>query len=56
MKVKMCEGCQYKERRVWAQYHEPKNYHPIGFSHAYAYCKKYGKRCADVKECRGERG
>lgn len=54
MKVKKCERCKHYERRTWVQYIKPNNFHPIGFTHAYAYCKQHGKRCADVKEC-GER-
>ena len=53
VRVKDCEGCEHLQRRVWSQYHEPKNYHPIGFSHAYAYCKKHRKRVSQVKRCEG---
>ena len=52
MKVKQCEKCEHYKRRVWSQYHEPKNYHPIGFSHAYAYCTKFQKRCLSIKHCK----
>ena len=51
MRVKDCKGCEFCVRRTWSQYYEPKNYHPIGFSHAYAYCKKHKKRVSWVKKC-----
>lgn len=51
MRVKDCAGCKYCDRRVWSQYYEPKNYHPIGMSHAYAFCKKHEKRVMNVKKC-----
>lgn len=51
MRVKDCRGCEFCQRRTWSQYHEPKNYHPIGFSHAYAYCTKHRKRVSEVKKC-----
>ena len=50
MKVSVCERCEHYIRKVWSQYYVPNNYHPIGFSHAYAFCKKYNKRCLDVKQ------
>lgn len=51
MKVKDCKKCNYCERRTWVDYHTPANYHPIGFTHAYAYCKKHKKRVLDVRKC-----
>lgn len=51
MKVKQCERCEKYERRVWSQYYEPRNYHPIGMSHAYGYCKHHQERCSNVKKC-----
>lgn len=51
MQVRKCKECNHYERRRWAQYYEPANYHAIGFTHAYGYCKKYGKRCSDVTNC-----
>lgn len=51
MKVKECKKCPHCERRVWSSYYEPKNYHPIGMSHAYAYCKKHKKRVLHVRSC-----
>lgn len=51
MRVKDCKGCRWIQRRVWSQEYKPKNYHMIGFSHAYAYCKKYGMRVSAVKKC-----
>ncbi len=51
MKVKDCETCKHCQRRTWAQYHTPKNYHPIGFTHAYAYCTKHKRRVAEVRKC-----
>ena len=51
MVVKNCEKCMYCERRVWSHYYEPKNYHPIGMSHAYAYCRKHKQRVSKVKKC-----
>ena len=51
MRVKDCKNCEHCQRRTWSQYHEPKNYHPIGFTHAYAYCKKHQSRVLEVKKC-----
>lgn len=52
MKVKDCEKCKHHERRTWSDYYQPMNYHAIGMSHAYAYCKKHGCRCLEVKGCK----
>lgn len=54
MKVKECEQCKHYQRRKYSTYHEPKNYHPIGFSHVYAYCVKHKKRCRSVNKCQKE--
>lgn len=51
MRVRDCKHCDNCERRTWSSYYEPLNYHPIGFSHAYAYCKKHNKRVSEVKKC-----
>ena len=51
MKVKACSGCENCERRKWVQYYVPNNFHPIGFTHAYAYCKKQKKRVSEVRKC-----
>ena len=51
MRVKDCRSCPHCQRRVWSDYHIPKNYHPIGMSHAYAYCTKHRKRVSEVKKC-----
>ena len=51
MKVRECEKCEHYERRVWSHRHYCRNYHDIGMTHAYGYCKKYECRCADVKKC-----
>ena len=50
MKVSICEKCPFYQRRTWSSYYEPKNYHAIGISHAYGYCKHAGKRCLEVKK------
>lgn len=53
MRVKDCKGanCSHCQRRTWSQEHQPKNYHTIGFSHAYAHCDLHGKRVSEVKDC-----
>lgn len=51
MRVKDCKKCPKCTYRKWKDYHVPKNYHPIGFSHVYAYCEFYKKRVLDVKKC-----
>jgi len=51
MRASDCKKCPMYVRRVWSDYYVPKNYHPIGMSHAYAYCKLYKKRVLDVKKC-----
>lgn len=52
MKVKDCKNCKHCERRTFSTYHIPKNYHPVGFSHAYAYCTLHQKRVSEVKKCK----
>ena len=51
MKVKDCKGCKHCKRKVWSNYHMPRNYHAIGMSHAYAYCEKHRCRCLQIKKC-----
>ena len=51
MKVKDCKGCKFCQRQTFSTYHIPKNYHPIGMSHAYAYCSFHKRRVLDVKKC-----
>jgi len=51
MRVRDCRKCKKYMRRVWSDYYIPRNYHPIGMSHAYAWCKKHQKRCREVREC-----
>ena len=51
MRVKDCANCTRCKRRTFSTYHVPKNYHPIGMTHAYAYCEKHRKRVAAVKKC-----
>ena len=51
MRVKDCRKCQKCQRRVWKDYYIPRNYQPIGMSHAYAWCTFHKKRVRDVKEC-----
>jgi hypothetical protein len=51
VRVKDCEGCKHNQRRTWSQYHKPKNFHAVGFSHAYAYCTKHQQRVSAVKKC-----
>ena len=53
MRVKDCKGsnCSHCVRRVWSHEYEPKNYHKIGMSHAYAHCDLHNKRVSEVKDC-----
>lgn len=51
MKVKDCQSCSECARLVWKSYHVPKNYHPIGISHAYAFCLYHQKRIREIKKC-----
>lgn len=53
MRVKDCKGCEYCTRVVWTQYYKPNGYHAIGMNHAYAHCKKHGKRVSAVRRCEG---
>ena len=56
MKVKDCKNknCEHCQRRTFSTYYTPKNYHPIGMSHAYAYCTLHQKRVSEVKKCAKE--
>ena len=49
MKVSKCEKCSCFERRTWSSSYKPLNYHRIGVSHAYGYCRLYSMRCSEVK-------
>lgn len=54
MRVSDCRKCEFHSERRYSTYHEPRNYHPIGMSHRYAFCELTKRRCSDVKdnECR----
>lgn len=52
MKVKDCRECKHYSYRRWSLSYQPANYHAIGMSHAYGYCKQYDMRCANVKKCK----
>lgn len=52
MRVKDCEKCPHKRRRTWSHTHKCANYHPIGMTHAYAYCLLHDMRCSQVKKCK----
>ena len=49
MKVSECQKCKCYERRTWSSEYKPQNYHKIGVSHAYGYCKLFCLRCSEVK-------
>lgn len=53
MKCGICEKCPFYQRRKWSKRYEPNNYHAIGMSFAYGYCKLLQKRCGKVakKDC-----
>ena len=51
MKVRDCKKCQKYVRKKWSDYYIPRNYHPIGMSHAYGWCNKHKKRCLEVQRC-----
>lgn len=51
MRVKYCRRCPKYRRRVWSSYYRPRNYHPIGMSHAYAWCLYHEKRCREIRNC-----
>lgn len=51
MKVKECINCQHCDRRTWVSSYKPANYHEVGVSHAYRYCKLHKMRCLEVKTC-----
>ena len=50
MRVKDCKGCPFFQRLTWDQRYQPKNYHAVGFSHAYGWCKLNSKRVVNVKK------
>ena len=51
MKVNDCKNCPYFKIGRWVTYHQPNNYHAIGITHRYGYCKKYKQRCLKIKNC-----
>lgn len=51
MKVRECEKCSFYQRRTWSMKRYPKNYHAIGQTFAYGYCRKENQRCAEVRCC-----
>lgn len=50
MKVGICRKCRYFRERRWSQYYKPRDYHPIGMTHVYAYCARWKKRCTEIKD------
>ena len=44
MIVRDCRACPHMRERSFSTYHEPKNYHPIGFKHVYAWCDNRRKK------------
>ena len=50
MKVSVCRKCRHFRERRWSHRYEPRDYHPIGMTHVYAYCALRKLRCADVNE------
>ena len=55
MRVRDCEQCSYYCRASWCEKYYPKNYHAIGMTHAYGYCKRFGKPCRRIKNCEPQR-
>ena len=51
MRVAICEHCEHYSRKKWIQTYLPASGMRVGFSHAYGYCNKAGKRCSEVKAC-----
>lgn len=51
MKISGCMKCINYRRKVWSTYYKPNGYHAIGMSHAYGFCVKHNRRCAEVKRC-----
>ena len=52
MKVKaICESCEYYIRCTYSERRKPVNYHAIGQTWAFAYCKQQKERCMKVKTC-----
>jgi len=49
MKVSECEKCKAYERHTWTNSYKPANYHRVGVSHAYGYCRLVNMRCSEVK-------
>lgn len=54
MKIKNCEKCTFYQRKTWSKVHRPRNFHAIGMTFAYGYCKKHEMRCADIRNCKQE--
>ena len=52
MKVSVCEKCEHYRRKTWVTKYKPADYHTIGITHAYGYCKKYQKRCLIIYKCK----
>ena len=46
-----CKKCRYYSRRTWSHYYIPRDYHPIGMTHAYGYCMLHEKRVRDIRKC-----
>lgn len=51
MKVKMCENCANYTRKRNIVRHKPVNYHTVGFTYYFGWCKKHNKRCSEVRKC-----
>ena len=52
MKVEYCRKCEHCEKRRYSTYYVPNNYHAIGMTHVYSFCKKHNKRALAVKKCK----
>lgn len=51
MKVSDCKKCILCVEKTWSHSYQPSDYHRIGMTHRFAYCKRYKRRCSEVKKC-----
>lgn len=51
MRVSDCMECEHYQRRTWSAAYHPVDYHVIGMTHAYGFCRLHDLRCSNVKSC-----
>lgn len=54
MKIKTCETCKHYKRCRHTEAYKPRDYHTIGHTWYYSWCKKHEERCLKIRGCTPE--